>query len=166
MRVLSLTNVKIELYKGGIFQETIESSTENDGTYTWTQVTPSLADGTDYKVRISSVSDSTIYDESDSAFTIATQPSITVTSPIGGESWAVGSTQQITWEWTGAVGDVKIRYSTNNGSTWKIVAGSTANDGSHDWTVPNFPSSDCLVWVSETDGDASDTSDATFSIIP
>jgi len=128
-------------------------------------VNPSLADGTDYKVRISSVSDSTIYDESDSAFTIATQPSITVTSPIGGESWGVGSSHAITWTTTGTVGNVKIRYSTDNGITWKIVAGSTENDGSHDWTVPNAPSSDCLVWLSETDGDASDTSDDTFSII-
>lgn len=63
--VLVLTNVKIELYQGGSLMQTIISSTENDGIYTWTEVTPSLQDGIDYKVRISSTSDPGTYDESD-----------------------------------------------------------------------------------------------------
>lgn len=90
---------------------------------------------------------------------------ITVTSPNGGESWNVGSTQDITWAWGGTVGDVGIEYSTDNGSSWLSVISSTANDGSHPWTIPDTPSANCQVRVSEAaDGDPYDVSDSTFAI--
>jgi len=76
IRVLGLSYAKIELYKGSTFNQTIVSSTENDGSYMWT-VNPSLEDGTDYKIRISNPNDSTSYGESD-AFTIE-EESITET---------------------------------------------------------------------------------------
>jgi hypothetical protein len=63
-RVLTLTNVKIELYYGGGVVETIASSTVNDGTHTW-ELPASLHDGTNYKVRISCVDDINVYGESE-----------------------------------------------------------------------------------------------------
>lgn len=53
MRPLYLPNVKIYLYKGDTEVMTIVSEIENTGSYTWT-VDPSLEDGTDYKVRVTS----------------------------------------------------------------------------------------------------------------
>jgi hypothetical protein len=160
-RVLSITNVKIDLYKGGVPRETIESNTENDGTYTWI-VKASLEDGSDYKIRVSAASEPGIFDESDN-FTIETK-SITVISPNGGENWEVGSVQTITWTWTSTVGDVKIEYSADNGSSWLDVINSTPNSGFYSWLIPDDPSSECLVRISETDTDPSDTSDAVFTI--
>jgi hypothetical protein len=94
-------------------------------------------------------------------------PTITVTSPNGGELWEVNSTHNFTWSSTGTVGNVKIEYSTDNGTTWKNVVSSTANDESYSWKVPNTISSQCLVKIKEaSDGDPSDTSDSTFSIVP
>jgi hypothetical protein len=90
---------------------------------------------------------------------------ITVLVPNGGENWEVGSTQTITWASGGTVGKVKIEYSTDNGGSWKNIKASTDNTGSYSWEIPNEPSTSCLVKVSEKDGDPSDTSDATFSII-
>jgi subtilisin family serine protease len=91
--------------------------------------------------------------------------SITVISPNGGESWAEGSTHPITWTSTGLVGNVKIEYSTNNGSSWFMVTPSTANDSTHSWTIPYVVSTQCLVRISEaSDGIPSDISDAVFSI--
>jgi hypothetical protein len=89
---------------------------------------------------------------------------ITVTSPNGSESWLGGSSHNITWTSTGSVGNVKIQYSVNNGSSWATIISSTGNNGSYSWTVPNVSSSECLVKVSETDGSPTDTSDAVFSI--
>ena len=67
---LSITNVDIDLYKGGTKVETIVSSQNNTGSYKW--VPPgSLADGTDYRVRISCSADSSVYGES-SNFSVAT----------------------------------------------------------------------------------------------
>jgi hypothetical protein len=94
-----------------------------------------------------------------------TTTSITVTSPNGGEYWNPGSSHNITWSSTGTVGNVKLEYSTNNGSSWSTISSSTSNDGTYSWTVPSVSSSQCLVKVSEaSDGDPSDTSDAVFTI--
>ncbi|WP_202224519.1 Ser-Thr-rich GPI-anchored membrane family protein, partial [Okeania sp. KiyG1] len=48
-------NVKLELYKRGSFHSVIDSSTPSDGSYRWT-VPTSITDGSDYKVKITSVS--------------------------------------------------------------------------------------------------------------
>ena len=91
-------------------------------------------------------------------------PSITVTSPNGGETWQAGSTHAVTWTSTGTVGNVKIQYSVNNGSTWTTIVSSTANDGSYSWTLPAVSSTQCLAKIAETDGSPSDTSNSVFSI--
>jgi len=60
----------------------------------------------------------------------------------------------------------KIQYSTDNGISWTDIIGPIASDtGSSDWEVPDTPSEECLVRISETGDGLSDTSDATFSII-
>ena len=132
-RVLSLTNVKIDLYKGGSFQETIESNTENDGTHTWT-VNPSLEDGSDYKVRISSVSEPGIYDESDE-FTIE-EKSITVTEPTDSTIWTKGTSASIAWTSTGTISNVKIELY-KGGTFQEEIRSSTANTGTYSWSQVN-----------------------------
>jgi hypothetical protein len=88
---------------------------------------------------------------------------MTVTSPNGGEVWEAASGQTITW--TGTAAAVKIEYSADNGATWTTLVGSMANTGSLYGMVPNTPSSQCLVRVTDTaDVNRSDTSNATFTI--
>lgn len=60
---LAMPYVSIELYKGGNLAETIASGTENDGSYDW-KVPQSLAEGGDYRIRISCSSDPGVYSES------------------------------------------------------------------------------------------------------
>ncbi len=90
--------------------------------------------------------------------------SVTVNSPNGGESWAGGSAQSITWAATG-VSSVKLEYSLD-GSTWSVITSSTAaSTGSYSWTVPNSASTAARVRVSDAANSAlSDTSNAAFSI--
>ncbi len=90
--------------------------------------------------------------------------SLTVTSPNGGESWEVGSGQSITWTSSGTSGTVKIEYSTNNGASWSTQTASTPDDGTYAWTVPNVPSANCLIRISDTDGSPVDQSNAAFTI--
>jgi hypothetical protein len=61
--------VKIELLKGGVLNRVISSSTANDGSYTWT-ILSTQALGTNYKIRITSTSITSITDSSDSNFAI------------------------------------------------------------------------------------------------
>ncbi len=90
---------------------------------------------------------------------------LTVVSPNGGESWIVGSAHDITWTSTGIISDVKIEYSTNNGSIWTTIKASTPNDGSYAWTIPNTPSIQCLVRISDAStASISDISQAVFTI--
>jgi hypothetical protein len=157
-------NVMIEYStNNGSAWSTIVSSTANDGSYSWT--VPAVS-SSNCKVRITET-DGDPSDTSDSVFSIVTSsnPGITVTSPNGGEKWAVGSTHTITWTTSGNVGNIKIMYSVNNGSSWTTVVSSSTNDGSYSWTIPNTPSANCKVRISETDGAPSDTSDSVFSIV-
>jgi subtilisin family serine protease len=87
-----------------------------------------------------------------------------LTSPNGGENLEAGSSHHITWTSTGGVGNVKIQYSTDSGTTWLDITTSTANDGNFTWTVPNTPSSACLVRISEIDDSPADVSNTVFTI--
>ncbi|MCP5052544.1 MAG: hypothetical protein GY940_35575 [bacterium] len=161
----SVSNVKIEYStNNGSGWTTITASTANDGSHTWT--VPNKV-SSQCLVRISQALDGAPTDTSDAVFSIVssgTSASITVTSPNGGESLTVGTTHTITWTSTGSVGNVKIEYSTDNGSNWTTIT-STLNDGSHTWTVPNAASTLCLLRISEaSDSDPTDTSDAVFTI--
>jgi hypothetical protein len=59
----SIADVKIELYKDGVFEMEIIASTTNDGTYNW-DIPTDLEDGIDYQIKISDVSNPATYDES------------------------------------------------------------------------------------------------------
>jgi hypothetical protein len=144
----------------------VVESTPNDGVYEWT-VPDTISD--DCLILIGET-DGAPSDVSDAVFAIVQGPlpTITVTSPNGGESWEANSSHDITWTSTGNIGNVKIDYSINNGSTWKNIVISTDNDGIYNWTVPDTPSNDCLVRIREYDEDGIllDVSDANFSIVP
>ncbi|MFC1508289.1 SBBP repeat-containing protein [Candidatus Omnitrophota bacterium] len=90
---------------------------------------------------------------------------VTLTSPNGFESWEASTTQNITWT-SENVTNVKLEYSTNNGTDWtEIVASTAASAGSYAWLVPIRPSVNCLVRVSDaSDAGVSDASDAAFTI--
>ena len=63
-------------------------------------------------------------------------PSITVTSPNGGENWKRGTTYTITWTSVGSTGtNVKIELLKGT-SVVKTISKSTLNDGSFGWPVP------------------------------
>ncbi|MFC2094548.1 choice-of-anchor D domain-containing protein [Bacteroidota bacterium] len=158
-----ITNVKIEYTtNNGSSWINIISSTPSDGSHIWTVPnTPS----TQCKVRISDATNSSINDLSDNVFTISA-PTITVTSPNGGENWIVERSHNITWSSTN-IGNVKIEYTTNNGTSWiNIIASTPASGGSYSWTVPNTPSTSCKVRISDaSNASINDISNNVFTIV-
>ncbi|HLP59682.1 MAG TPA: Ig-like domain-containing protein [Candidatus Deferrimicrobium sp.] len=158
--------------------ENINIDFSSDGKATWTRLTTNFANvgsiawkipttiSSNCYVRVSDTSGSPA-DTSNLAFSITRAPagSITVKSPNGGEKWEGSSSHNITWSSTGTVGNVKIIYTTNNGSSWKFVTSSTANNGLYKWTVPEAPCSKCLVKIiAISDSTIADTSDSVFTV--
>ncbi|MBU4306680.1 MAG: hypothetical protein KKB32_02455, partial [Acidobacteria bacterium] len=167
----SITNVNIYYStNNGASWSTEVFGTANDGNYTWTvpAFTFPPTSSTTCLVRISNATNGVPVDTSDDIFAMSVYvaPTITVTSPNGGESWMVSDSHDITWTSTGTIANVKIEYSINNGSSWSNIVTFTANDGSYSWTIPDTPSTTCLVRISDAaDNDSSDSSDAVFTIL-
>ena len=133
-------NVKIE-YDYAFYSSptVIAASTSNDGSYLWT-VPTGISSRSDYFIRISDVSNLTIFDDSD-FFEITGSSGlgdITVTNPDVLDYWETGKTYSITWTATGGVGPfVKIEYECLICSSDGVVVASTpTSDGSYSWTVP------------------------------
>ena len=107
----------------------------------------------------------TVSDTSDANFTIL--QSITVTSPNGGESWAVGSTHPITWTSVGITGNVQIDVSRDGGTTWSTIILNTPNTGKLNWTVTGPATALARIRITSIDfPGVSDPSDANFTISP
>lgn len=89
-----------------------------------------------------------------------------IDSPNGGEEWFIGTIQTIYWT-SGNIDSIKIEYSTNNGSTWnEIVKSYPAASGSYNWSIPNIPSTECLIRITDLGGTSLfDISDQVFSIL-
>ncbi|NJL70623.1 MAG: hypothetical protein HC888_02885 [Candidatus Competibacteraceae bacterium] len=99
---------------------------------------------------------------------VSAAPTVTLTSPNGGESWAAGSSRTITASCSGTITGWQLDYSTNGGSTWTMINGisTTSLPSSYNWTVPSAPSSTCRVKLTllYSGGSVSDTSNANFTI--
>jgi hypothetical protein len=81
------SSVDIDLYKGGVLERNIIPGTSNDGTYSWSLPTD-LEPDVDYSIRITSSSDNTIFDYSDTYFTIGLDR-----LEFSGYTWRVRDTQ-------------------------------------------------------------------------
>ncbi|MDX1679483.1 MAG: InlB B-repeat-containing protein [Akkermansiaceae bacterium] len=87
-------DVKIELFKGGVLHTTIAASTPNDGSYSWL-VPAGQAVGSDYKVRLTSLLDTSKTDESLSNFSISSEP--TIASAVDNTSLTWSTTGNANW---------------------------------------------------------------------
>jgi subtilisin family serine protease len=94
----------------------------------------------------------------------AVQPSISVTSPNGGETWAVNTSHSITWTSTGTIANVKIEYTTD-GTNFTVITASATNNGTFSWTVPSPTTTTAKVKISDVANAATtDLSNANFTI--
>ncbi len=90
---------------------------------------------------------------------------LSIQSPNGGESITVGENYTIRWS-TDASNPVNIKYTSDNGSEWKLIKAGAENRGTFEWNpVPSIPSDYCKVKISTADGNLSDESDTSFRIV-
>lgn len=89
---------------------------------------------------------------------------VKVLRPNGGEFFSIGYTDTI--KWVSTVNNVKLEYSTNSGSNWNMIATSVpASTRKYAWLVPNTPSENSLVRISDAaNPSVFDISDNVFTI--
>ena len=158
------SSVKIMLVKGSTEVGTITSSTSigssGTGSYTWPISADGLTGG-DFKISVQSTSQSTIRDSGNNYFTVTpvgttTTPSITVTSPDGGESWQRGTTPTVTWSYTGSPGStvriVLLKAGTEVGTIISSTSIGSSGKGSCTWPISSdgLTGSDFTVSVQST----------------
>ena len=127
------SNVKIEVYKNGIFIMEIEASAPNDGSYTWT-IPSGFVDGVDYQIKISDISNPSTYAFSEE-FEIY-NPSIFVISPDTSCSWEVYQSYIINWTSIGTIPYVGLELYDDDTFVMQIIA-NTSNDGEFNWIIPS-----------------------------
>ncbi len=98
------------------------------------------------------------------------EPVVSLIAPNGGESWSLGTTQEIRWTALDdvAVTGVDVLLSRDGGTSYpSTLASNIPNSGTFNWTVTAPTSSQCRVKVIAHDGDGNtgeDISAANFSI--
>lgn len=97
----------------------------------------------------------------------------TVTAPNSAETWFAGQTKAIRWDVNntnvGSVNatDVKISLSTDGGRTFPmVIASSTPNDGSFDFTVPMLSTAQARIKIEAVGNIFFDINDTNFAVVP
>ncbi|MBI1977440.1 MAG: hypothetical protein HYS55_01655, partial [Candidatus Omnitrophica bacterium] len=118
----------------------------NDGTFNW--VIPNSI-SKDVFVRIK---DSTDPDAVQITVKIKIAGVIHIDQPDGTNRWGVGTTQDITWHMDGSIANLKIEYSTDNGSNWvdpPITASVVGSTGLKSWLIPNAVTPTAKIRISD-----------------
>jgi hypothetical protein len=156
-----IIDVKLELSTdGGSSWSIIDNSVNADlSNYPWT--VPNVI-SSQAKIRISDLNTTGAAGLSETFNLIG----ILLSVPNGGQSWPVDSYKNITWNSVG-VTNVKLEYTSNNGASWYTIIPSTpASTKSYDWKVPNTPSTQCRIRISDASNPSiTNQSTSSFSII-
>ena len=129
-----LENVTISLYKAGTLVKTLTTNAPSTVTYKW-QIGGDLAPGSDYSLRITSTSNSALFDVSDLPFSIVDAPEISagsvvrlpdgrvqfrITAPGATTATVLGSTNFSTWQvlQTVAVSNGAAVFTDDSAAAW------------------------------------------------
>ncbi|MBK9291032.1 MAG: T9SS type A sorting domain-containing protein [Bacteroidetes bacterium] len=99
-------------------------------------------------------------------FLTSGQYQVVLTAPSGGESWAQGTTQTISWT-SQMVDHIKIEFSADNGASWTTLAESVpAADGQFAWLVNAPLTNEARIRISDVTNASINSVSGTFSIVP
>ncbi len=123
--------VKVEIYKEDILVGLLSEATANDGEYNGFQVPSSIENGSDYRIKITSTTNSEVFDYSDYCSISGT---LLVTLPTSSTTWTKGESITISWN-TGNLPENVIIELYNFETRKKVISSSAANNGNFTWLV-------------------------------
>lgn len=164
-------NAKIELFRTSSTNPicTISPGVEvTNNSFTWT-VPSTLTPATDFRCKITLLSNTAVYDYSNAYLSIMGPPQITLSSPNGGEVWELSTIRQISWTYANISGNVSLRlFNTTNTEPVLTITNSVAlSTHAINWTLPsnNLPVGEYTMEIrSLSDTSIYDVSNAPFSI--
>ena len=121
--------VKIDLFRGGNLYNTITNSVTNSGSYSWIIANPMLS-STNFQIKISSITQTSIWDKCDAVFSIAVAPPSIRLS----ENFDAGKSLPAGWSKTNLSGT----------TTWKIQTGGGDTGYSNPGAAHSAPYNACL----------------------
>jgi subtilisin family serine protease len=129
-------NVKLEVYRTGSLYHTISSNTTNDGSFNWTPTSGTIAPGTNYKVRVTSVTNSSIYDESNANFSVFNPPDISISQATFSKTLLPGQLESEILT-IGNTGGATLNYSGSESISWLSFGGGSTFSNSILYGGPN-----------------------------
>ncbi|MBK9985237.1 MAG: hypothetical protein IPP15_23305 [Saprospiraceae bacterium] len=150
-------------------REGVIITTGNGGT-TWSAQSSSITTGTLWEIDM--VNDTTGFAVGDIGILkyhlyTPTQPIVLLQPNVGGDIFQIATKRFIIWQTQAGINNVKLEYSTTgNTGPWTTITPSTpAAAGSYSWMIPNTPSLNCYIRISNTaNSNVLDISDAPFYI--
>ncbi|MDK9700864.1 MAG: hypothetical protein OEM52_12020 [bacterium] len=93
---------------------------------------------------------------------------LTLTTPVGGESWGIGTIVPIRWTSNNIVGNVQVDITRNygHGRTWETLFSNEPNDGEILWTVTGAPTTYARIQIRAEQHLVTSMSPASFSLVP
>lgn len=148
----------------GVSWNTITNSSYiTASSYVWDPVTDIQSD--QCLIRVKDVNYNTASDISDTTFDLNKNTDIILTAPNAGETWEVGTTNQITWASASSITRVNVYYSVDGGTNWAYITNTYSNY--YNWTIPDNVSDHCYIKVQDYSNSCiKDVNDSEFSIIP
>jgi len=140
-------------------------TSDGSGTGTFTSYLSELIPNTQYYIRSYAIN--SVGTSYGNQLSFLTPQAVVLSTPNGGEIWKVGSRRQIQWSNT-TIDSVSLEYSVNGGISWNLIVPCLPGHAhSFTWTIPNVPSNNCLVRISDKNNPLFyDISNNAFSIIP
>ena len=131
------SQVKVTLLKGGKGYLVITKKTKNDGKLTW-KIPSKLKAGSNYKIKIQSLSNTKVSDTSNKPFKITKAKdtktaTFKITQPNGRKTYKTGKNMAIRWnKGTGTY----VKITLLKGKTTTTIHKKTKNDGKYTYTIP------------------------------
>ena len=126
--------VAIRLYRGTAFHSSVSDSTESDGLHAFT-VPDTITAGSNYRIRVHMITDTTVADYSDFFFIIPKRY-ITVTDPAPNATWQAGQSYNINWS-TNVPSGIKIELVDYTQNPRQITLIDNGTYPPYSWTIPS-----------------------------